>query len=137
VDLPPLPRRNLVILTCMDHRIDPLAALDLELGDAMVIRNPGGRVTPDLIQSLEILDQVARNRGSALAELELVLMQHTDCGANSLTSTQPRDGVRADLEALAAAESIPDGLSVVGLVYDTATGRVEEVERRSPLRAQA
>jgi carbonic anhydrase len=137
VDLPPLPRRNLVILTCMDHRIDPLAALDLEHGDAMVIRNPGGRVTPQVIRDLEILDQVARARGSALDELELVLIQHTDCGANALTSTQPQDGVRGDIEALAAAPSIPGALSVMGLVYDTETGRVEEVERRSPLRAQA
>jgi carbonic anhydrase len=136
-ELPPRPARRLVILTCMDHRIDPAAALGLELGDAMVLRNPGGRVTWDLIESLHALDLVARNRGYSLADLELILMQHTDCGANALTSTQPEAGVRADIEALTAAPSIPDALSVIGLVYDTETGRVELVERRSPLRAQA
>ena len=130
-----MPRRNLVILTCMDHRIDPLAVLDLELGDAMVIRNPGGRVTPELIRDLGILDQVARARGSSLGELELILMQHTECGANALTSTDPNSGVRADVEALAKDTSIPNTLSVTALVCETATGEVEEVERRSPLRA--
>jgi carbonic anhydrase len=134
VDLPPLPRRNLVILTCMDHRVDPLAALDLQLGDAMVLRNPGGRVTPALVEDLEALDRVAQVRGSALGELELILMEHTDCGANALTSTDPHEGVRGDIEALAASPSVPGSLTVSGLVYDTDTGRVEQVERRAPLR---
>ena len=133
-DLPPLPRRGLVVLTCMDHRIDPAAALGLELGDAMVLRNPGGRVTPAVIEELGVLDEVARNRGSELGALELFLMQHTDCGANALTSTEPRAGVRADVELLAAETSIPASLSVTGLVYETGSGRVELIERREPLR---
>lgn len=133
-ELPKLPRRGLVIVTCMDHRIDPAAALGLDLGDAMVLRNPGGRVTPQLIEDLDVLDQVARERDSALGELELVLMQHTECGANALSSTDPHDGVRGDIEALATDTSVPDSLSVTGLVYETATGRVELVERRAPLR---
>jgi carbonic anhydrase len=133
-ELPPLPRRGLVILTCMDHRVDPMAALGLELADAMVLRNPGGRVTPALIENLLVLDQVARERGSSLAELELVLMQHTECGANALTGTDPYEGIGADLEALAANQILPDSLSVTGLVYETATGRLEQVERRERLR---
>jgi len=136
-ELPQLPRRGVVILTCMDHRIDPAAALGLELGDAMVLRNPGGRVTPSLINDLETLDQIARARRASLAELQLVLMQHTLCGANALTSTEPREGVHADIEALANEASIPDSLSVTGLVYDTETGRVGLVERRTPLRTQS
>ena len=158
-DLPSLPRRNLVILTCMDHRVDPAGALGLELGDAMVLRNPGGRVTPELIGNLEVLDLVAKQGGSGLAELELVLLQHTGCGAGSLAETDrealarhlgvpperlderspsdPRAGIRADIEALAGAPSVPDSLSVTGLVYETESGRVELVERRSPLRPHA
>ncbi len=133
-DLGPLPRRGLVILTCMDHRVDPQAALGLEAGDAMVLRNPGGRVNDALLDDLEVLDQVARKRGSALGELELILMEHTECGANALTSTDPHDGVRADLDALAANPGLPDSLGVTGLVYDVNTGRAELVERRAPLR---
>jgi carbonic anhydrase len=133
-ELPPLPARGVVVLACMDHRVDPMAALGLELGDAMVLRNPGGRVTPALIEDLLVLDQVAQGRGSSLAELELILMQHTECGANALTDTDPRSGVRADMEALANETSIPDALAVTGLLYDTGTGRVEQLERRAPLR---
>ena len=154
--LPPLPARRLVVVACMDQRVDPAMALGLELGDAMVLRNAGGRVTPSLIRDLELLDRVAARRGSALRELELMLMPHTECGAGGLADEHdellaahfgvtpdelpakspgdPWEGVRVDIEALAADPRIPASLSVTGLVYDTASGRVELVERRSPLR---
>jgi carbonic anhydrase len=158
-ELPPLPARGVVVLTCMDHRIDPAAALGLGLGDAMVIRNAGGRVTPSFIKNLEILGLVAAERGSGLHELELILMPHTQCGAAGLaishpdrladylevspedlsrkSPADPREAIRVDLDVLAAAPNVPDSLSVTGLVYDTDTGRVELVERRSPLRERA
>jgi carbonic anhydrase len=139
-DLPELPRRGLVVLTCMDHRVDPAAALGLELGDAMVLRNAGGRVTPALIDELDILDRVAEKRGGSLTELELVLMQHTECGAALVSPEVPDDPaerVRLDIEALEADPRVPDSLAVTGLVYETATGRVEPVEKRSRLRTQA
>jgi carbonic anhydrase len=124
-DLPMLPRRDLVILTCMDHRVDPLAALGLELGDAMVIRNAGGRVTPSFLEDLEILAQVAEARGGNLADLELLLIQHTDCGAAKVAGTTDiQAAIRADLETLASDPRVPGGLSVTGLIYETGTGRI-------------
>jgi len=154
--LPSLPRRSLVVLTCMDHRIDPVAALGLEVGDAMVIRNAGGRVTPGFLQNLEMLGLVAQTRGSEVASMDLVLMQHTQCGVgglmdahpdalasyfevqpdqlDSLAPADPREGIRADIETLAANPAVPSSLSVTGLVFDVATGQVELVERRAPLR---
>ena len=154
--LPPLPGDGLVILTCMDHRIDPVQALGLEPGSAMVLRNAGGRVTPDILRNLTILDRVARRKDAGLGDLELLLIPHTDCGAGGLAGEEdalladhfgvsqeelgrrapadPREGVHRDLELLAESKVIPDELSVSGLVYDTATGRLELVERRSPLR---
>ena len=124
-DLPALPRRNLVILTCMDHRVAPLSALGLEPGDAMVIRNAGGRVTPAFLDDLEILAKVAEARGGNLADLELLLIQHTDCGAAKVAGvTDPGEALRADIGTLAADPRVPEGLSVTGLIYDTATGRI-------------
>ena len=124
-ELPKLPRRGLVILTCMDHRVDPLAALGLELGDAMVIRNAGGRVTPAFLDELEILAQVAADRGASAADLQLLVLQHTDCGAAKIAGvSDPHEAVRADLAALAADSRVPTGLAVTGSVYDTATGRI-------------
>jgi carbonic anhydrase len=156
-ELPSLPRRGLVVLTCMDHRIDPLAALDLRLGDAMVLRNAGGRVTRAFLRDLEMLALVTRKRGGDPGELELILMQHTKCGAGSLAEDQPEQaaaylgvsverlgeraptnphgGVSADIELLAAEDSVPGSITVTGLVYDVDTRRVEQVERRAPLRA--
>jgi carbonic anhydrase len=147
----------MVILTCMDHRIDPLAALDLEIGDAMVLRNAGGRVTPAFLRDLEVLGMVTSRRGGDPGDIELVLMQHTKCGAAGLADdspdaladylgvpperlaerspSDPRQGVRADIEALAAEESVPGSITVSGVVFDVDTGEVEEIERRSPLRA--
>src|SRR5258708_25895624 len=40
------------VITCLDPRTDPSAFLELQLGDAMVIRNAGGRVSPDVLKDL-------------------------------------------------------------------------------------
>src|SRR5690348_14851158 len=133
-ELPPLPRRGLVILTCMDHRVDPLAGLGLEPGDAMVLRNAGGRVTPAFLRDLQILELVAAKRGGSLGDLELLLMQHTQCGAGGLAGehhelladhlgcaaeelggrspADPYEGVRVDVELLAGNDAVPDSLAV-------------------------
>jgi carbonic anhydrase len=42
-------RAGVAIVTCMDSRIEPLAMLGLKLGDAKILRTPGGRVTPDAL----------------------------------------------------------------------------------------
>ena len=67
------PARGVVVVTCMDARIDPAKALGLEIGDAHVIRNAGGRVSDDAIRSLIISTTLLGTR-------EVVVIQHTDCG---------------------------------------------------------
>ncbi len=54
-DLPILPKLRTVVLTCGDARVDPAHILGLELGDAVVIRNNGGRVTPEVVQEIAAL----------------------------------------------------------------------------------
>ena len=44
--------KGLGVLTCMDSRIDPLAMLGLEPGDAKILRNAGARVTEDALRTL-------------------------------------------------------------------------------------
>src|ERR1700748_436069 len=46
--------KGLALLTCMDSRIDPLAMLGLERGDAKILRNAGARVTDDVLATLVI-----------------------------------------------------------------------------------
>jgi len=157
-ELPKLPRQRLVVLACMDHRVDPAAVLGLELGDAVVIRNPGGRVTPAFLQQLEVLARVFPQVDADEEPFELALIQHTECGFARLSGAEehlglvagyfgvpperlgerapgdPYKGVRADIELLAGEERVPGSLAVSGLVYEMGSRRLELVERRAPLR---
>jgi carbonic anhydrase len=157
--LPAFPRLRTLILTCADHRIDPAHTLDLELGDAVVLRNAGGRVVPAMLPMLELLTAAGVVDAEAEGGYELVLMQHTECGMARLGEEQrelaadylgvppgeldlealrdPRDQVRVDIDRLASDPAVPGSLSVTGLVYEMSSGRVELVERRSPLRPDA
>ena len=38
-------RHQVYVITCLDPRTDPSAFLELDLGDAMEVRNAGGRVS--------------------------------------------------------------------------------------------
>jgi carbonic anhydrase len=69
------PRRGLAVLTCMDCRIDPLAALGLELGDAVVLRNAGAQVSDDVLRSLHMAQE-------ALGVRAVHVIGHTDCAAH-------------------------------------------------------
>src|SRR5919201_1809489 len=53
------PTLGLLIVTCLDARVDPAHVLGVELGDALVMRNNGGRVTPQVIQDLAYVSQLA------------------------------------------------------------------------------
>lgn len=67
------PAKKLAILTCMDARLDPMAFGGLNLGDAHVIRNAGGRASDDAIRSLIISHKL-------LGTTEWLVIHHTDCG---------------------------------------------------------
>jgi carbonic anhydrase len=151
------PRLRTCVVACPDPRVDPAHVLGLELGDAAVVRAAAGRVSPIVLQQLLFLVQTAAFLGEQQAGLELVLMQHTDCGIVHFLGDAHRDmlaaflgcapeevqgrapadpyaAVGVDIELLAANPLIPGSLSVSGVVYDVASGRAELVERRSPLR---
>jgi len=81
------PRRRLVIVTCMDSRLDVFAALGLREGDAHVLRNAGGVITDDVIRSLAVSQR-------RLGTREVMLIHHTDCGMQGLSD----DGFRAELQ---------------------------------------
>ena len=71
----------------MDVRLDVYAMLGLELGDAHVIRNAGGRVTDDVLRSLIVSVEV-------LGVTTVAVIQHTECGMAKVTNrcqgVQPR-----------------------------------------------
>ncbi len=87
--LPGAPQLKLAVVTCMDCRLDPAAALGLDLGEAHVMRNAGGVVTDDMIRSLAISQHKLGTR-------EIMVVHHTRCGMQTLTD----DGFRAELQEL-------------------------------------
>src|SRR5690348_861658 len=77
------PTAQMVIVTCLDHRVDPAITLGLQLGDAPVIRNAGGRVTQAVIDDLAYLAYLAAQLfGGQLADdrlFEVAVIHHTQC----------------------------------------------------------
>ena len=136
------PKLRLAIVSCMDSRLDLFGPLGLEIGDAHLIRNAGGLVTPDVLRSLAISQR-------ALGTREIVVLHHTECGMNGLddarfradleaeTGRQPgwdvpgfedvRDQVRRSLATLRECPWLPHRDDVRGFVFDVATARVDEV----------
>ena len=90
-DLAILPRLSTLVLTCVDARVDPAHILGLELGDAVVIRNIGGRVTEEVIEHIAILQALGNAlAGGDWAGLEVAVVHHTDCGASRFANPQVR-----------------------------------------------
>src|SRR5690242_20939380 len=82
-----LPAAQLIVVSCLDHRVDPAIVLGLRLGDAPVIRNAGGRVTPAVIEDIAFLAFLAGQLfGDQLADalFEVAVIHHTQCGTSFL-----------------------------------------------------
>jgi carbonic anhydrase len=149
------PGLRALVLTCADHRVDPAYVLGVDLGEAVILRNPGGRVTPSFIQNLAILAVVAAVEGIEPG-FELIVMHHTDCGLSRLNGpehaglltyyfgvgeeeisgkhvTDPYMSVQTDLEVLRSNPLIPRTLIASGVVYDIDSGRANIVCRAAPL----
>jgi carbonic anhydrase len=143
-DLPLPPARRVVVLACMDARLNPYGLLGLSEGDAHVIRNAGGVVTSDELRSLAISQRL-------LGTTEIILIHHTDCGMLTFTDDEFRRSIEAevgikppwaaeaftDLDAdvrqsigrIVSDPFIPHRESVRGFVYDVSTGELREVKR--------
>jgi carbonic anhydrase len=74
---------TLQVLGCVDSRVDPGAVLGLALGDAVVMRNIGGRVTPAALRSWALLGQLSAGQPPGG---HLVILHHTDCGITRLAA---------------------------------------------------
>ena len=77
----------------MDSRLHVAPALGLALGDAHILRNAGGRVTDDMIRSLVISQQQMGTR-------EIVVLHHTDCGAQTLKNEDFQEHLKCELELM-------------------------------------
>ena len=134
---------TLQVLGCVDSRVDPSDVLGLELGEGVVMRNIGGRITPATLRSWALLGRLGQGqpRGG-----HLVILHHTDCGIRRLADypeqlaeyfeipvadlegkavDDPYAAVRIDADT--ARRALPPSLLVSGLVYDVNTGLIDLV----------
>ena len=144
------PNLRLMVITCLDPRVDPAHFLDLGLSDAMVVRNVGGRVTPAVINDVAFIAQLGENFLPDGPLFEVAVIHHTQCGAGALADDafrhryaqrigadeatlrdhailDPAATVRRDVERLRSAPAISPRIAVSGHVYDVLTGLVETV----------
>ena len=62
-DLKIMPSMKTMIISCVDPRVDPVDIFGLAPGEAVVIRNVGGRITPATLQTMAMLGTVAKASG--------------------------------------------------------------------------
>jgi carbonic anhydrase len=144
------PRLGLFVITCLDPRVDPAHFLGLNLSDAVVVRNVGGRVTPEVINDVAFIGQITENVLPAGPLFEVAVIHHTQCGSGALADASfrrryaerigtdemtlqehaildPAATVARDVERLRLDRAIPERVAVSGHVYDVVTGLVETV----------
>jgi carbonic anhydrase len=156
-----LPNVKAIIIGCADMRVDPADVLGIKPGEAVVMRNIGGRITPGLLEELGLLGRIGEVAGKIPGgggEFHIIVLQHTDCGITRLVGnpdmlahyfqiqeaelktkavTDPRAAVAADVASLRAIPALPSEWLISGLVYDVATGIVEVVVPAALIRAAA
>ena len=142
--LPMPPARKVAVLACMDARLHPSKFLGLEIGDAHVIRNAGGRASDDAIRSLIISQRM-------LGTKEVLVIHHTDCGMLTFSNDQLREklkaetgndaskidflpfpeldrSVRDDVKRIKESPFVDKDVAVTGFVYDVNTGRLRRID---------
>lgn len=139
----PEPARHVVILTCMDARLDLFRSLGLDVGDAHILRNAGGRASEDAIRSLVVSTHL-------LATREIGVIHHTNCGLEGTTDADvaARTGVsgieflsfadvehsvKDDVEAIVGCGNLPPDTVVWGAAYDVDTGALRVVVEPQPV----
>lgn len=143
-DLPLPPSRKVLVLACMDARLDPARTLGLEEGDAHVVRNAGGRAA-DALRSVIISQRLLGTR-------EIVIVHHSDCGMLTFTDESLRSQVKKetsyntdniaflpfgdleqsvldDIRILKESPLVLD-VPITGYIYNVKTGKINKVENK-------
>lgn len=137
------PAKHLVVVACMDCRMQIEEMLGLNPGDAHILRNAGGIVTDDVIRSLILSYRFLGTR-------EILVINHTGCGLLGLFDDQLRkelaletgrdtgglefygfrdleSNVKHQVQKIKESPFIPQEIVVHGLIYEVKTGRLQLV----------
>lgn len=136
--------RHLLVVTCMDARLDVETLLGLRPGEAHILRNAGGSVTDDILRSAIVSTNL-------MAVRQIMVINHTDCGMLRCTDQSLREQLVArfgpaehdpgdfyafsDLDTHTAEQVailrdhpwIPNDTAIRGFIYDVLTGKLREV----------
>ena len=147
-DLPIKPNLSTLILCCVDARVAPELIAGVELGDALVLRTVGGRVTEAVALEVRMLWTLMSMASGGTPNMELVIMQHTKCGmerfavpevaekvsaafgadvVDTYAISDLDESVAADVERMRSNPDVPRELKISGHVYDVETGALREV----------
>lgn len=147
--IPFIPNRQVYIVTCIDPRVDPAALFGLTLGDAIVARTVGGRVTAAVLQDLAWISYLHETKTPDAEWFELAVMHHTDCGSGFYADEPTRRGfvargyddaalaalavldpavtVPVDVQKVLDSPQVSSRIKVSGFAYDVKTGLVSTV----------
>ncbi len=135
-------RAGIGIVTCMDSRIEPLEMLGLSIGDAKILRTPGGRVDHTTLEALVIAVHL-------LGVQRILVVAHTRCAMASSTTQELRDRIEEsaghdaswltisaipdqiesladDVQKLRTHPLVPETVTVGGFIYDVDTGLLDQ-----------
>ncbi len=136
-------RKGVLMLTCMDSRIDPLDVIGLGHGDAKILRSPGGLLSNSMLKGCILGVHV-------LGVERIIVMPHTKCAMASGTDADIRDVIaersgldttwvsfgatpdqitrlNADVATLRNHPLLKDRVEVGGFMYDVDTGLLEQL----------
>jgi len=148
--LPFIPNLSLYIVICIDCRVDPAEILGVRLGEALVQRNIGGRITPAVLADIAYAGYLVDAKAPEGPYFEVAIIHHTDCGSTLLADDELRHGfaqrlgtdertladtpvldpartVRTDVSRVLWAPEVPENVLVSGHVYDVASGLVTTI----------
>jgi carbonic anhydrase len=149
-----IPKFPVLILTCMDSRIDVYRIFQLNPGDIFVLRNGGNQISEDMLRSLLV----------AIYEYGvqyIIILGHLDCGMKKIHFNELRNiipieflrelgkssvdlrfslqkffkaisdeilNIKNQVSRLKANKGIPNNVKIIGMLYDPDTGWVFKEE---------
>lgn len=137
-------RKGVLMITCMDSRIDPLDMIGLGHGDAKIMRTPGGTVSSTTLTGCVLSVHL-------LNVDRIMIVPHTKCAMASATDEDirqvisDRDGLDTswvnfgtspdqlqrldrDVKMVSSHPLIKDRAEVGGFLYDVDTGKLEQLQ---------
>lgn len=151
--IPFIPFNQLYLITCIDPRVEPAAIVGAQLGEAIISRNIGGRVTPSVIRDMAWICHLHETKTPDADWFEVAIIHHTDCGsalfadpelrrgnaarggydeqtAADMAVLDPHASVQEDVKRLRQAPELAGGIDrfkVGGYAYDLRTGLITTV----------